>query len=355
MTAREAKPKPKIKVFDYSELAGEIKSGHLRPVYLLSGDEEYLITKICSAIRKRVVSEAAGEADTYISDRNGNGIEPGELRALAYTPPFLSLKRLTVIKNTGLFYGKYPETSDLQKVYIDIFEGLPEFACLIFVEPKVDKRKRALIDALSVNGIFAEIERQTDSELGTWITSLFRREGIRVDTDAVSSLIERTDKQMLILEQEIRKLTLYSRANSISSIDTEILDRVCIPDLRSSVFKMMDAIGMKKTVDALVIFDKLLALREAVTKIRFLLARHVRQLICSKDLGRSDAVIAKLGVMPFVARNLVTQAGMFSMSELLDLYRRCQQSDALVKSGRMEERQSLEWVLFSADRAMTGR
>ncbi len=353
MTPKETKAK--LIALTYSDLAAEIKAGRIRSMYLLTGDEEYLLAKISSAIRKIVIAAGAGEADAYVSDRNGGGVEPDELKALVYTPPFLSSKRLTVLKNTGLFSGRYPESSDVQKAFVNVFEGVPECTCLIFIEPKVDKRKRLLIDALSANGAFAEINRQTDRELGAWIRGLLKREKILISEDAANSLVERTEKQMIVLEQEIQKIILFCKANNISSVDVETLDWVCLPDLRGSIFKMIDAIGMRKTEEALIIFDKLIAMREAITKIRFLILRHVRHLICAKDLGRADTVIAKLGVMPFVARNLVSQAGMFSIAELLDLYRRCQQSDALVKSGRMEERQSLEWTIFSLDRVSHGR
>jgi DNA polymerase-3 subunit delta len=346
---------PPFKILNYIGLAAEIKTGLIRPIYLLTGDEEYLLDKISLGIRKRVLSELAGEADLYISDRQGGGLNPDELKALVYTPPFISAKRVTVLRNTGLFSGKYPETAELQKAFVKLFEGVPDFACLIFIEPKMDKRKKLLLEVLSTRGVVAEIGRQTESELGAWIYGLLKREKIRITQDAVNSLVDRTEKQMSTLEQETHKLILYCKANEISEVGIEIIDLVCMPDIRGSVFKMMDSIGMRRTEDALLIFDRLISLREPIPKIRVLLSRHVRHLICAKELGRADAVTEKLKVMPFVARNLLSQSGLFSMPELLDLYQRCHESDALMKSGRMEDRQALEWILFSIDRVRSGQ
>ncbi len=344
----ETKPsKTPLIILNYSGLAAEIKSGLIRSIYLLTGDEEYLIDRISSGIRKRVLSESAGEADLYISDRQGGGIDPDELRAMVYTPPFLSSRRVTILRNSGLFYGKYPETPELLKKYSRLFEDVPDFACLIFIESKIDKRKKLLLDAISMKGAVAEIGRQTESELEAWISGLLKREKIRITEDALNSFVDRTEKQMSTLDQETRKLILYCRANNISEVGIDIIDLVCMPDVRGSVFKMMDSIGMRRTEDALLIFDRLIALREPIPKVRFLLSRHARHLICAKEIGRADAVAQKLKVMPFVARNLLSQAGLFTMPELLDLFKRCQESDALVKSGRMEDRQSLEWILFS--------
>ena len=349
MTTKQSKAP--FKILNYSDLAAEIKSGLIRPIYLLTGDEEYLIDRISLGIRKRVLSDNAGEADFYMSDRQGGGIDAEELRSLVYTPPFISSRRVTVLRNTGLFSGRYPETVELQKSYIRLFEGIPDFACLIFIESKIDKRKKLLLEALSLRGVVAEIGRQTERELEAWVYGLLKREKIQITQDAVNSLVDRTEKQMSTLEQETHKLILYCKANDISEVGIEIIDLVCMPDIRGSVFKMMDSIGMRRTEDALLIFDRLISLREPISKIRFLLSRHVRHLICAKEMGRADAIANKLKVMPFVARNLSSQSRLFGMSELIELYHRCHESDAMVKSGRMEERQALEWIMFSVDKA----
>lgn len=339
--------KEKLLILNYAGLASDIKSGLIRPVYLLAGEEEYLLDKVLTAIKKRVLSEGSGEADLYISDRASGGIESDELRSLLYTPPFLSSRRLTILKNTGLFSSRYPENPEQLKVLSSLFMGLPEFSCAIFVEPKIDKRRKYLLEIISGIGVIADIGRQTDTELFSWVSGMMKRDNIRITPDAVASLLDRTERNMRVLDQETRKVILYCQANTINVADQELVEKVSIPDLRGSVFKMMDAIGMRRTEDALLIFDKLISLREPITKIRFLLSKHIRHLICAKELGKADIVSAQIKVLPFVARNLVNQSRLFSSEELVALYRRCYESDVLFKSGRMEERQSLEWVLFS--------
>jgi DNA polymerase-3 subunit delta len=111
---------------------------------------------------------------------------------------------------------------------------------------------------------------------------------------------------------------------------------------------MTDAIGLKRPDMALEILDKLISLKEPVTRIRFMMSRHFRHLICAKEIGRAELVSAKLKVMPFVARNLVKQSAKFQMKELLNIYDSCFKSDMDVKTGKMEERLSMEWLLVYA-------
>lgn len=346
MTRKESKSKSTV--FDYSNIASEIKAGRIRPIYLITGDEEYLLEKITNAIKRKVLAEGSGEADLYVSDRSGSKTDADELRSLSYTPPFLSKRRMTILKETGLFSERYPEAPLLLNEYIDVVSNIPDFSCLIFLESKVDKRRKVLIEAISERGVFVQIDRQSENDLEAWVIGLLRRDGIRISPAAVSGLIERTEKQMGVLEQEIKKLALFAKSTCLSVIDIDAVDQICIPDIRGSVFKMTDAIGMRKTEESLLILEKLIALKEPIPKIRFMLSRHVRQLICAKEMGKSDAIIESLGVRPFVARNLLHQSAMFTLQEIVDLYKRCRESDAMVKSGRMEERQALEWIFLAS-------
>jgi DNA polymerase-3 subunit delta len=199
-----------------------------------------------------------------------------------------------------------------------------------------------------LQGVLVEVNRQTDDSLCRWAAGILQKEDIRITVNAVGSLVDRCDRNMRTLESELKKIILYCRHSSISQISTEIIDLICIPDIRGSVFHMTDAIGLKRPDMALEILDKLISLKEPVTRIRFMMSRHFRHLICAKEIGRAELVSAKLKVMPFVARNLVKQSAKFQMKELLNIYDSCFKSDMDVKTGKMEERLSMEWLLVYA-------
>ena len=84
------------------------------------------------------------------------------------------------------------------------------------------------------------------------------------------------------------------------------------------------------------------------SKIRFMFARHLRQLICAKDCNSEREVISKLSCHPFVAGKLYKQAARFDMSRLLKLFDMCCNKDYLIKSGKADERESLESLICLA-------
>lgn len=337
-----------LKFSDFSTVAGDIRNGQIKPVYLITGDEDYLTDKLISALKKKLLAAGCEEADSYYSDRSSSGINPDELREKVYTPPFVSTRRLTMIKNSGLFSQSGNDAHDKTAILRKIIEEIPEFACLVIIETKIDKRKRPLFEPFALRGELVEVNRQTDDSLCRWAAGILQKENLKITVSAISSLVDRCERNMRTLESEIKKIILYCRRSSICQISTETIDLICIPDIRGSVFHMTDAIGLKRPDQALEILDKLISLKEPVTRIRFMMSRHFRHLICAKELGSVDRVSGKLKVMPFVARNLVKQSSKFQMNELLDIYDSCFESDMNVKSGRMEERLSMEWLLVYA-------
>lgn len=332
----------------YREISSDLKAGVIRSIYIVTGDEEYLINKIQKALIRILITDGCEDADSYITDRFSKGITPEEMKELVYTPPFMSDRRLTVIRNTGLFSTNYPENRETIAAFGKIFSDMPDFACLMMIEQKIDKRRKALLEAVITKGELVDVPRQTDDSLCKWVAGILKKDNLRITVEAVNSLVDRVDRNMRTLENEVAKIVLYCRRSSVIEVTINIIDQICLPDVRGSVFKMTDAIGMRRPAEALEIFDKLVLLREPISKIRFMLSRHIRHLICAKEIGRSDSIASQLKVMPFVARNLVTQSAKFNLDELINMYKACFQSDWNVKTGKMEDRVSMEWLLISS-------
>ena len=212
----------------------------------------------------------------------------------------------------------------------------------------MDKRKKQLIDAVAQNGMLVEIDLQTEDVLKTWINQKCKENGISMSGDCVASLISRVNSSMRAIDNEMNKIALYCENTKTKTITMDLLDKLCVPDVHASVFQMTDAIGHRGTGKALDIFTSLVILKEPIPKIRLMLARHIRHLICAKELGDASSIASKLKVQPFVARNLVNQSRGFTITQLERLYSFCFQSDSWVKNGKMDDRLAMEVLLTAA-------
>ena len=333
---------------DYGTLMRELKSGVTSRMYLFFGEEKFLIEMALRPVKQFYVASGAESLDFYVKDCSNSELEMNDFLGLIGTPPFMSRARVTVIKNSNWWSTRTPSSPKEIDEWKKLLSSIPEYALVIFCEDKVDKRKKQLLDFADQVGEVFEFGIQSEEELGKWIRKKFADNKITIQSDCVASLISRVDASMQVLLNEINKITLYCINKNVTMIDMDLLDRLSIPDVHASVFNMTDAIGLKDAGRALSIFNDLIRLKEPIPKIRLMLARHFRQLICAKELGDYQEVINQLKVRPFVARNLMNQARGFTLEQLERIYGLCFDSDQWVKTGRMEERTSMEVLLSAA-------
>ena len=69
----------------------------------------------------------------------GNQIIPEQIIEAAETLPFLSEKRLIIVKDSELF--KSGRADDTQKI-VDFLPDIPSTCCLLFVETNIDRRNK---------------------------------------------------------------------------------------------------------------------------------------------------------------------------------------------------------------------
>ena len=331
----------------YAQTATLLKKGEVSSFYLIWGDEPYLMEKIVAGIKRLCISSGFEDLDFVKSDWDSKKMNPERLYELAFTPPFFSKKRVVVLCNTGIAFGKISE-GDMDE-YGKVLAGLPDSTCLIFLEEKVDKRKRKLLERLATYGSLVHIEKQKEEDLCKWAGVLLQRESIRITIDGVNSLVDRASGDMRTLENEVQKLILYCKYQQLSEISKEEIDRICIPDLRGSVFQMTDAIGVRDVQTALSILERLVVMKEPVTRIRFMLTRHIRQLLCAKETKTASALATALKISPYIGQKLIRQAQRFQMDELMRFYLLCAQSDYQIKTGQIEERLALDLLICTAN------
>ncbi|MBR5973855.1 MAG: DNA polymerase III subunit delta [Clostridiales bacterium] len=328
----------------FPTVIGELKKGNRAQLYLVGGSEKYLIDKLIASMKKMWVSPGAESIDFYMKDAGNARLDLQEFQSLCGTPPFMSACRLTVILNSGLW------SSDLAANEVENWKkalgSVPEFATVVFVEEKIDKRKKQLVEAVSASGMLVEVSLQDADTLQRWIKTSFSLQGISMSSECMDSLISRTDSSMRMIENETTKIVHYCKYTGTDRVDMDLLDRLCVPDVHASVFNMIDAIAEKNVGRAIEILNNLVTMKEPIPKIRLMFSRHVRHLICAKELGNARGIENTLKVKPFVARKLVNQVSHFTMEQLERQYFRCFDSDSDVKSGKMDDRTSMEVLLI---------
>ncbi len=309
---------------------------------LLYGTEDYMIDGAISMLKKACLGEGAEDMDYAVIDtRTGDKFDMGKLEELISMPPWMSPKRLIVVKQSGI-PGKELSDKDLE-----ILKNIPSSAAVVFFEDTVDSRKKAF-KAFLQYGTVASMSGFEEDELTGWISNRFAKENLRIGFEAANSMSSRCAGNMMELVNEINKLTLYCQNKHYTEVTPDIVELCCPPDLSGKIFDIMDACGSGNAQIALGTLDKLIANKEPLPRIRVSIINHLKALIMAKEAGNADLLVRRTGMNEFRAKKLVSQAGSFQMKRLIDLYLAASDSDSEFKHGLIDERYSLEIILVKA-------
>lgn len=339
----------------YRTIRAEIEQEIWHQGYLFYGEEKYLIDQLTDMIVKKFVQPEMHDIDyielkidTVISDNDLDRIKQ-ELQ----TPAFLSERKVIIVENSKLFSTAEKGKSEEQKKLVDklseILKILNPYSCLIFVEENIDARKKSLFKMLNENDlVVVEVQKEQFNVLRQWIQALAQQANKGITKQAADALIDRCDSSMFEIKQEMHKVILYAQYGQEPGIDIEMIDLVCRPDINGNIFQLTEAIARGQAKEALRLLNVLLMSKEPLPLIRFMFTRHIKQLICAKELQNEKALVKKAKVHPYAAKKLMQQIYSLKMGDLEFLYRLCFESDWQVKRGYMEDRLAFETLLIKS-------
>ena len=307
---------------------------------LIFGEEDFFIEKEMDIIKKKYLSEGAEQMDYVKLDLVGKEPDIEKIRENLELPAWMSSKRIVVVSDFAI-----PSDAD---DFVKLLSSVPDGSILVFTASKVDKRKKSVMTAFQKNGVIAELNYLDDDKSIKWISHFLSKSNITIDEEAAGSIVSRCDKSMRLISSEANKIMLYCIASGTSHVDMALVEEICPPDINGSVFNITDAVGQKDADTALTILNNLILMKEPTQRIRFMLLRHLKHLICAKELGNQSEIASRLKVQPFVAKKLMSQASRFNIDTLIMLFNECVREDSEIKHGNLDDRKSLESFMILA-------
>jgi len=313
----------------------DIKNRDFKRVYLLFGDEPYLVSNYKKKLREAI----AGDDTMNFNYFEGKNPDVREIISLADTMPFFAERRLILIDGSG-FFKSAPEE------LVNYLPDMPDTVCLIFCESEVDKRNK-LYKKVKDLGYAAELKKQDSDQLMRWAAGILGKDGKKITKQVMEYFLERTGDDMENIRTELEKLICYTMGRDL--ITKEDVDAVGTVHVTNRIFEMVSAIVAGNTRKALDLYEDLLTLKEPPMRILFLIARQFNQLLQVKELlaagmGKGD-IASKIKVPPFAAGKLITQAKAFTREQILDYVELCVESEEAVKTGRMADRMAVELLI----------
>ena len=313
----------------------DIKEKSFKKIYLLYGDEPFLVGSY-----KKKLREAITGGDTMnFNYFEGKNPDVREIISLADTMPFFADRRLILVDGSGFFKSAQEELA----AYLP---QMPDTTCLVFAESEVDKRNR-LYKRVKELGYAAELNKQDTAQLMQWAAGILGRDGRKVSRPVMEYFLERTGDDMENIRMELEKLVCYTMGRDV--ITKEDVDAVGTVHVTSRVFDMVAAIVAGNTKKAMDLYEDLLTLKEPPMRILFLIARQFNQLLQIKELTAAGkdkwAIASALKVPPFAVGKLTAQARAFTRDQILSWVTLCVETEEAVKTGRLSDRLAVELLI----------
>lgn len=319
------------------ELEKKIEQQEIKGIYLLYGEETFLLEQQLNKIKKKFGETIKGINYINIDENNVQ-----ELISDIETPAFGYPTKLIIARETGIFKregkgktgGASKEVKDKINDYLkNNVDMINDSVILIFVESQAEKN--SIYNTIEKIGTVCNFEEQKPIQIIKRLKAICNSYKVNVNENTLQYLIECCGTNMQDLINEIRKLIEYAGANG--TIEKQDIDKLCIKKIESVIFDLTDNLGQKKVKEAMEVLYNLIAAKEPIQKILITLYNHFKKLyITTIALEENKNIAVSLNLKPnqmFLTTKYKMQAGYFKKKELRSIVQNLINLDAEYKQG----------------------
>lgn len=260
-------------------------------IYFVYGNDTYRLKKTVDAMRAKYEDSSGMNSCVFDGDYD---IE--KIRSNVMSLPFLSEKRLVIIKNILGAKGV-----DGKKM-IEILDNKPDSTVMLFIEEGEPDKRTALYKRLTKEKS-KELNLLQGGELLKWIKAETDKNGGTIETKEANMLAGYYGGDLWQLKNEIQKLVSYDK-----KITEESIDKLSVANVNVKIFDLTDAITAKNREKAFKILTELLDSGENEMYILSMIQWQVRNLALVYDLKDSNErdIASKAKLNPYIVKKTLS-------------------------------------------------
>lgn len=315
----------------------DIKNGQLKHVYLLYGEERYLIRQYRDKLKKAMIDP---DDTMNIASYEGGDVDVKELIIAADTMPFFAERRLILVQDSKLF----KKNTELLAEY---FENIPDTTYFVFVEDEVEEKTKIFKAANKMGSTVKFVTPKADI-LQKWIIGRIAKEGKDITQAAYQSFIDKTGTDMENIEKELEKLICYTMDKK--AIEVADVEAVTTEQISSKIYELVNVISNHQQKQALDMFYDLLSQKEKPSRILYSLVKHFDTLLTIKIMSsqgfHTREMEDRTGLKDWMIRKYMGQAKAFSVEILKKAVRDGVEYEEAIKTGHIEEQMAIELFII---------
>ena len=184
----------------------------------------------------------------------------------------------------------------------------------------------------------------SDSEMANFVSNKANSLGVKLDSDAISTLILYSNRDMTKLDVEIQKLCDYKGDKNV--VTKEDVTNLVHADEEIGVIDLTNALGEKNVSKCLHILSRIMGSVDQNSKIFQLLSSQMRRMFfiaCSK---KSDSELANIfKIKEFAVKRLRAQTKNFSIKKLKDIVYELEDVEYMLKNAMFSQENALYYLV----------
>jgi DNA polymerase-3 subunit delta len=333
-----------LKSQDFNKL---IQSKKTLPVYLFAGEESYLIEMYLKQIEKSLTVNDLNKEVFYITDSSSEDI----LNAV-HTLPFLSEKRLVIVKDTNKLKAVDAEH------FKDYLKNVINTSCLIFLyygnykKDTIVKRKEFINSCIaSKDCVVVDCRKRYESEVREFIKIQLSNRNKVASYDVIARIIEENGTDLLNISSEIEKLSLFVGSDRME-VNKSDLEKVSGYTKEINIYVLSSNIESRNFKKALFVLEKLLDEGEEPVVLLSVISSSIRKMLKAKGMIEEQCispsqVACDLKIHRFYAGAFFINLKKYSIKMLRDSLRAILKADIGIKTGSSDAKSALEEVIIS--------
>jgi len=297
--------KYKILMDNVSNIIKEIKTGNIKPIYFLMGDEPYYIDKISEYIENNVLAEENRGFDQTVL--YGKDVTIAEIVAAAKRFPMLGDRQVIIVR----------EAQELARSINDLHayvENPQHTTTLVFCykRDKLDGKLKVTKALTKQNYVFTS-KKKYENEVLKWMTGVLKTKKLTIEPKAAALFLEFLGTDLTHISNEFDKLAIILQPGAV--ITVEIIEKNIGFSKDYNNFELISAIStlnVQKSFRIINHFSKDASSNPVLLTISALYT-HFKRILMYHALENKKNAASVLKINPYFVGEIENAAKIFPM------------------------------------------
>lgn len=343
-------------ITNYSKLNKIINSNITKGIFLVCGNEKYLIDKSIKLFQNMICNFYELNYITL----DGHNLNKEIIEDACETLPFMAPFKIVYIKDMNILKKassqgeekaekKYKENAEIENYLLELCEKQPEGLILLISIDGEENEKNKLIINIKNNHYLVKYKYLKGEDLNKAVLNMFLKNNKSINKADLTYLLSKTGNSLYEIQLEVDKLCAYKMDEP--NITKHDIDLIVHKGIEDNIFKMVDYISKKDAQNAVSILDNLLYQNENHLRILGMIIRQFRMLLLTKlcldkRLNFNDIKKYLNIKSDFQVQNFISLVKNFDIKSIANSLRCCLNTDMDIKTGNYNPNMALEMLVI---------